>query len=121
MKVEQQERTASRRPEPDGATPRRHDARLAAVAISLVLVAVAIGSIATLNGRTTPSQGSRAVYLDPMTGAREAGPYAQPLVGGYVDAQTASREGGPYAVISAAPMGPMTASREGGPYATSAP
>ena len=97
MKVEQQdERTASRLPEPDGAAPKGLGTRLAAIAISLALVAVVIGTIATLNGQTTPSHGSRAVYLDPMTGAREGGPYAQPVVGRYVDAQTASREGGAY-------------------------
>jgi hypothetical protein len=60
------------------------------------------------------------VYLDPMTSAREGGPYVNTTTpASFPDPMTAVREGGPYASpIPATDTSPdaMTSAREGGPY-----
>jgi len=96
MKVDLKERTAVARSEPGVGEPKRARGPWVFFAISLVVVVLAIGTFATFHGRTS-SPGSRAVYLDPMTGLRERGPYAQPAAASYVSGMTGAREAGPYA------------------------
>jgi len=121
MKVDLKERTAVAAPELGAGEPKRGGGRWVWVAISLTVAALAIGTFATLHARTsTPA--SRAVWVDPMTGVREAGPYAQTVVGPYMDPKTRFREG-PYAQKVGPYVDPMTRFREGpstqtavGPY-----
>ncbi len=88
------------------------------VATALVLATLAIATFVAMNGRTAPEPAIQAVYLDPMTAAREGGPYAQPAVGPWVDALTGAREGGGYAQPAVGPwVDAMTGAREGGGYA----
>ncbi len=122
----QQERTAVTPPgsdggaPEDGGAPRGGGVRWAAIALSLVVVALGIGTFATLHG-STGTQESHPVYLDPMTGAREGGPYVQPVVGPWVDGLTRLREGSGYATTSSTDAaGAMTGIREAGPYGSSA-
>ena len=92
------------------------------VATALVLLTLAIAAFVAMNGRTSPEQATQAVYLDPMTAAREGGPYAQPEVGPWVDAMTGAREGAGYAQPDVGPwVDAMTGAREGGGYATGEP
>jgi hypothetical protein len=120
----QQERTAVGLPGSDGGapgdgrTPKDRGARWAAIAMSLVVVALTIGTFATLHGSTGAPE-SRPVYLDPMTGVREGGPYVQPVLGPWVDGLTGLREGSGYATTSPThTVGALTGIREAGPYAT---
>jgi len=114
------ERTAIASPEPSFDTPKNGPRPWALVAVAIVAMALAIGALVTVSGRA-PTQ-SRPVYLDPMTGAREGGTYAQPEVGAYADPMTGAREGGTYAQPEVgAYADPMTGAREGGTYSTSSP
>ena len=121
MKVDlrQEERTAETSSDGVVLAPTDVRSRWPFVATALVLVTLAIAAFAAMNGRTSPEQATHAVYLDPMTAAREGGPYAQPAVGPWVDAMTGTREGGGYAQPAPGPYADgMTGIREGGAYAT---
>jgi len=121
MKVDlrQEERTAATSSDATILAPTDVRSRWPFVATALVLVTLAIAAFAAMNGRTSPEQATHAVYLDPMTAAREGGPYAQPAVGPWVDAMTGAREGGGYAQPAPEPYADgMTGIREGGAYAT---
>ncbi len=120
MKVDlrQEERTDTTPSDAIVVTPTDERSRWPFVATALVLVTLAIAAFVAMNGRTSPEQATQAVYLDPMTAARESGPYAQPEVGPWVDAMTGTREGGVYAQPEVGPwVDAMTGTREGGVYA----
>jgi hypothetical protein len=124
MKVDlrQEERTGETPSDATVLAPTDVRSRWPFVATALVLVTLAIAAFVAMNGRTSPEQATHAVYLDPMTAAREGGPYAQPAVGPWVDAMTGAREGGPYARPPVQPnTDGMTGAREGGVYATGEP
>ena len=120
MKVDlrQEERTAATASDAIVLAPENERSRWPFVATAVVLVTLAIAAFAAMNGRTSPQPATHAVYLDPMTAAREGGPYAQPVVGPWVDASTGAREGGVYAQPAVGPwVDAMTGAREGGGYA----
>lgn len=117
--------------EPVGTTHGRKKAGVptwAWIATTLSIVVVAASAFAMWQGRPEPATETMvSVYLDPMTSAREGGPYAEPPAPtSFPDAMTSVREGGAY--VSTAPAtdsrsatDPMTALREGGTYAQSGP
>jgi hypothetical protein len=78
--------------------PQRRNPRWVWIATAVAILALGLALFAAWRGGSEPArEGHVAVYLDPMTSVREAGPYEEPPAPTWVDPMTPVREGGRYA------------------------
>jgi hypothetical protein len=119
MAVDTRQGTAVLEPDTTRLGRRPRGPRWVWIATAVALVALGLALFAVWHGGSEPvREGRVAVYLDPMTSVREAGPYAEPPAPTWVDPMTSVREAGPYAEPPAPTwVDPMTSVREGGTYA----
>ncbi len=129
MKVDlAKEHSVPRPADPIAVEPAGRGPRWPIVAAAVAVVALVIAGFAAFHGQGVVRENGRAVFMDPMTGLREGGPYDTPHARHFtrgqvalINANLAARMRSLKAVGTSAPqsgryVGPMTGLREGGTY-----